>query len=97
MMKEDQATITKTSPKNSGNGHPAPRPSFGGKKMSGAEIFLRALELEGVEVVFGPPGGAGIKVYDALARRERSCERVLVRHEQGGTHAAEGDATATRR
>src|SRR5690606_13365213 len=81
--------------KNSGNGHPAPRPSFVGKKMSGAEIFLRALEMEGVEVVFGHPGGAVIKVYDELARLKPSFEHVLVRHEQGGTHAAEGYAKAT--
>jgi acetolactate synthase-1/2/3 large subunit len=63
--------------------------------MSGAEIFLRALEAEGVEVVFGHPGGAVIKIYDEMARIQPSFKHVLVRHEQGGTHAAEGYAKAT--
>jgi len=63
--------------------------------MSGAEIFLRSLEAEGVDVVFGHPGGAVIKIYDEMARIQPSFKHVLVRHEQGGTHAAEGYAKAT--
>jgi acetolactate synthase-1/2/3 large subunit len=63
--------------------------------MCGAEIFLRSLEAEGVEVVFGHPGGAVIKIYDEMARIQPSFKHVLVRHEQGGTHAAEGYAKAT--
>jgi acetolactate synthase I/II/III large subunit len=63
--------------------------------LSGAAIFIRALETEGVEVVFGHPGGAVIKIYDEMARLQPSFEHVLVRHEQGGTHAAEGYAKAT--
>jgi len=63
--------------------------------MSGAEIFVRALDAEGVEVVFGHPGGAVIKVYDEIARVQPKWQHVLVRHEQGGTHAAEGYAKAT--
>lgn len=63
--------------------------------MSGAEIFLRCLEAEGVEVVFGHPGGATIKIYDEMARIKPSFKHILVRHEQGGTHAAEGYAKAT--
>ena len=65
--------------------------------LSGAEIFVRSLEAEGVEVVFGHPGGAVIKIYDEIARLKPSFEHVLVRHEQGGTHAAEGYAKATGR
>ncbi len=65
------------------------------KKMSGAEIFVRALDAEGVEVVFGHPGGAVIKIYDEIARVQPKFTHVLVRHEQGGTHAAEGYAKAT--
>lgn len=63
--------------------------------MSGAEIFLRALEAEGVEVIFGHPGGAVIQVYDEMARIQPTFKHILVRHEQGGTHAAEGYAKAT--
>ncbi len=65
------------------------------KVMSGAEIFLRSLEAEGVKVVFGHPGGAVIKIYDEMARIKPDFKHVLVRHEQGGTHAAEGYAKAT--
>ncbi|RMH67130.1 MAG: biosynthetic-type acetolactate synthase large subunit, partial [Bacteroidetes bacterium] len=66
-----------------------------GVTMTGAEIFVRALEAEGVKVVFGHPGGAVIKIYDEIARLKPTFEHVLVRHEQGGTHAAEGYAKAT--
>jgi len=64
---------------------------------TGAEIFVRSLEEEGVERVFGHPGGAVIKIYDAMERIQPSYDHVLVRHEQGGTHAAEGYAKATGR
>ncbi len=63
--------------------------------LSGAEILIRSLEAEGVEIVFGHPGGAVIKIYDDMARLKPSFQHVLVRHEQGGTHAAEGYAKAT--
>ena len=66
-----------------------------GELLSGAGILVRSLEAEGVEVVFGHPGGAVIKVYDEMARLQPSFRHVLVRHEQGGTHAAEGYAKAT--
>lgn len=65
--------------------------------VSGAEIFIRSLEVEGVEYVFGYPGGAVIKIYDEMERLKPSFEHILVRHEQGGTHAAEGYARATGR
>jgi acetolactate synthase-1/2/3 large subunit len=65
--------------------------------LKGSEIFIRALEEEGVDRVFGHPGGAVIKIYDAMERLQPSYEHVLVRHEQGGTHAAEGYAKATGR
>ncbi len=66
-----------------------------GEILSGAEILIRSLEAEGVEIVFGHPGGAVIKIYDDMARMNPSFRHVLVRHEQGGTHAAEGYAKAT--
>ena len=62
---------------------------------TGAEILIRSLEAEGVEVVFGHPGGAIIGIYDEMHRIQPSFQHVLVRHEQGGTHAAEGYAKAT--
>lgn len=65
-----------------------------GKVMTGSEIFVRSLIEEGVEIVFGFPGGAIIGVYDALVDLS-DIKHVLVRHEQGATHAAEGYAKAT--
>ena len=61
---------------------------------TGAEILIRSLESEGVEVVFGHPGGAIISIYDTMHQLNPSFEHILVRHEQGGTHAAEGYAKA---
>lgn len=66
-----------------------------GPAVSGAEILIRSLEAEGVEYVFGHPGGAVIKIYDEMHRLKPRWQHILVRHEQGGTHAAEGYAKAT--
>ncbi len=65
-----------------------------GTKMSGAEIFLEMLRREGVEVVFGMPGGAVIQIYDAL-HDHKAFQHILVRHEQGATHMADGYARAS--
>ena len=65
-----------------------------GTIMNGAEIFVRSLIEEKVEVVFGYPGGATIGVYDAL-HDISDIKHVLTRHEQGATHAGEGYAKAT--
>ncbi len=65
-----------------------------GKMMTGAEIFVRSLVAEGVEVVFGYPGGAVIGIYDVL-HDITDIRHILTRHEQGATHAAEGYAKAT--
>ena len=62
--------------------------------MSGADAVLKALEQEGVEVVFGIPGGASMPIYDPLVDRS-PIRHVLCRHEQGAGHAAEGYAWAT--
>ncbi|WP_374472970.1 acetolactate synthase 3 large subunit [Phenylobacterium sp.] len=62
--------------------------------LSGAEIVVRALVDQGVEVLFGYPGGAVLPIYDALFNEPR-LTHVLVRHEQGATHAAEGYARST--
>jgi acetolactate synthase-1/2/3 large subunit len=63
-------------------------------KMTGAEAVLKALEQEGVEVVFGIPGGASMPIYDPLVDKS-SIRHILCRHEQGAGHAAEGYSWAT--
>src|SRR5262245_59672573 len=62
-------------------------------KVTGAQALFRALEGEGVDVVFGIPGGAILPAYDPLI--DSSVRHVLCRHEQGAGHAAEGYAWAT--
>jgi acetolactate synthase-1/2/3 large subunit len=62
--------------------------------MTGAEVVLRALVDQGVEVVFGYPGGAVLPIYDALFKR-KDLRHILVRHEQAAVHAAEGYARST--
>jgi acetolactate synthase I/II/III large subunit len=64
-------------------------------KMTGAQALIKSLEMEGVEVMFGLPGGAILPVYDPLL--DSSIRHILVRHEQGAGHAAEGYAHATGR
>jgi len=63
-------------------------------KLSGAEIVVQFLKDEGVEFVFGYPGGAVLHMYDAIFRQEE-VKHILVRHEQGATHAADGYARST--
>jgi len=63
--------------------------------MNGGQALIRALELEGVEVIFGLPGGAILPVYDPLL--DSPLRHILVRHEQGAGHMAEGFAHATGR
>ena len=62
-------------------------------KLTGAQILLKCLEKEGVDVMFGFPGGAVIDIYDEIPKA--SVEHILVRHEQGAIHAADGYARAT--
>ena len=64
------------------------------EKYVGARILLKALEEHGVDVVFGYPGGAVLPIYDELFKQNR-IRHVLVRHEQGAVHAAEGYARST--
>ena len=63
-------------------------------ELSGAEIVIQCLKDEGVEYIFGYPGGAVLHIYDALFRQDE-VKHILVRHEQGATHAADGYARAT--
>ena len=62
-------------------------------QMTGAQALIKSLEMEGTEVMFGLPGGAILPVYDPLL--ESTIRHILVRHEQGAGHAAEGYAWAT--
>ncbi len=64
------------------------------KKMTGAEMVVEALKDQGVETIFGYPGGAVLPIYDALFQQD-FVEHVLVRHEQGAAHAAEGYARSS--
>ena len=64
------------------------------KKMTGAEMVVEALKDQGVETIFGYPGGAVLPIYDALFQ-QNFVQHVLVRHEQGAAHAAEGYARST--
>ncbi|MBW3544094.1 MAG: biosynthetic-type acetolactate synthase large subunit [Bacteroidetes bacterium] len=65
--------------------------------LSGAEALILSLLEEGVEHIFGYPGGAIMPVYDALYDYTKQVEHILVRHEQGGIHAAQGYARASGR
>src|SRR5438105_4215658 len=64
------------------------------KEMTGAEIVIEALADQGVQHIFGYPGGAVLPIYDALFQQQR-ITHILVRHEQGAVHAAEGYARST--
>src|SRR5947209_10444611 len=64
------------------------------KQMSGAEMVVEALKDQGVDVVFGYPGGAVLPIYDAIFH-QNSVRHILVRHEQGAAHAAEGYARSS--
>jgi len=63
-------------------------------ELSGGEILIESLKEEGVDHIFGYPGGAVLHIYDALYE-QNSIKHILVRHEQGATHAADGYARAT--
>ncbi|MBU4385605.1 MAG: acetolactate synthase large subunit, partial [Actinobacteria bacterium] len=62
--------------------------------MSGAEAIVASLEKEGVDVIFGIPGGVMIPLYDVLMDSKK-IRHILTRHEQGASHAADGYARAT--
>jgi acetolactate synthase-1/2/3 large subunit len=72
----------------------APKPTPQQDLLTGAQIVVRTLVDQGVDTVFGYPGGAVLPIYDALFQ-QNNIRHVLVRHEQGATHAAEGYARST--
>ena len=71
-----------------------PRHTIEGRRMIGAKILLKALQEQGVEIVFGYPGGAVLPIYDEIFKQNQ-IRHILVRHEQGAVHAAEGYARST--
>ena len=61
-------------------------------KLNGAEIIIACLKEQGVDTVFGFPGGAVLNIYDALYKNRDSIRHILTSHEQGASHAADGYA-----
>jgi len=62
--------------------------------LSGADMLIRSLQDEGIEYIYGYPGGAALHIYDALFRQDK-VKHILVRHEQAAVHMADGYARAT--
>lgn len=73
---------------------PGSKTEHEGKTMTGAQAVIASLEAEGVDTLFGYPGGQAIKIYDALYDSKK-IHHVLARHEQGATHMSDGYARAT--
>lgn len=69
-----------------------PLQGVGGQAITGAHAFMQALIREGVDIIFGYPGGAIMPVFDALYDYHEQVNHILTRHEQGATHAAQGYA-----
>ena len=65
------------------------------KQLTGSEIVIECLKEQGVDTVFGYPGGAILNIYDELYKHEDEIHHVLTSHEQGAAHAADGYARAT--
>ena len=80
----DATSLTRTDAQNQATTQP----------MTGSEVVLQALVEQGVEVIFGYPGGAVLPIYDAIFKQDK-IRHILVRHEQGAVHAAEGYARST--
>ena len=64
-------------------------------QLTGSEIIIECLKEQGVDTVFGYPGGTILNVYDALYKHSDEIHHVLTSHEQGASHAADGYARAT--
>ena len=64
-------------------------------QLNGAEILIECLKEQGVDTVFGYPGGAILNVYDELYKHRDEIRHILTSHEQGASHAADGYARAT--
>lgn len=66
-------------------------------KLTGAEILIECLKEQGVDTIFGYPGGAVLNIYDALYKYQKDIKHILTSHEQGAAHAADGYSRATGR
>lgn len=93
------ATTTKTKSKNGATSSATPKtglevkgPSVSREALDGAQAVVKTLERQGVEYIFGLSGGAAIPIFDALITTRTKIKMVLVRHEQGATHIADGYA-----
>ena len=64
-------------------------------RLTGAEIAIECLKEQGVDTIFGFPGGAVLNIYDALYKAQKDIRHILTSHEQGAAHAADGYARAT--
>ena len=99
-MAQGSTPAATPTPRPSGRGAPAAAPSappvIGPEEVTGAQSIIRSLEEAGVDVVFGIPGGAILPTYDPLMDSAK-VRHILVRHEQGGGHAASGYAHVTGR
>lgn len=87
-----QPHMTEVDSKNPPTEPPTSRPPQPGEKVRGARIVVESLLEEGVDLIFGYPGGAILHVYDELHKCQDRIRHILVRHEQGAVHAAEGFA-----
>lgn len=65
------------------------------KQLTGAQIVLECLKEQGVDTVFGYPGGAILNIYDELYKQKKDFTHILTSHEQGASHAADGYARST--
>ncbi|HTJ13586.1 MAG TPA: biosynthetic-type acetolactate synthase large subunit [Dinghuibacter sp.] len=89
----EMPNITKTAPaKTDAPAAPAAPKTAAATTLSGSQAVLEAFLAEGVDTIFGYPGGAIMPIYDALYDYQDKLEHILVRHEQGGIHAAQGYA-----
>jgi len=66
-------------------------------KLTGSKILIECLKEQGVDTIFGFPGGAVLNIYDELYRSQNEIRHILTSHEQGAAHAADGYARATER
>lgn len=66
-------------------------------KMNGSQILIQALIDQGVDTIFGYPGGSVLNIYDALYERSEDIRHIITSHEQGASHAADGYARSTGR
>ncbi|WP_313313293.1 acetolactate synthase 3 catalytic subunit [Pulveribacter sp.] len=93
-MEISKAELASAAAASGGNAFPASPASGATQDLMGAEILVKALQAEGVEYMWGYPGGAVLYIYDALYKQD-TIQHVLVRHEQAAVHAADGYARAT--